>query len=74
LGWLALEEFDHMAGTKQTYQIELNPDQMAFLRSTKDKFDIADEGKVLRIVVDYLLTNPTIHNTVFGETRCLRCD
>lgn len=63
-----------MGGTKQTYQIDLNPDHLAFLRSTKDKFDIADEGKVVRIMVDYLLTNPAIHNTVFGETRCLRCD
>ena len=63
-----------MGGTKQTYEIELNPDHMAFLRTTKDKYGIPDEGKVIRVVLDYLVTSPNIHNTVFGDTRCLRCE
>ena len=63
-----------MAGPKQTYELELNSDQMGFIRSAKDRYGIPDESKVVRILVDYLLTNPGIHETVFTQTRCLRCD
>ncbi len=63
-----------MAGANGTYQIELKPDQMAFVRATMGKYNSPDESKVLRIVMDYLLTNPGVHDTVFGDTRCLRCD
>ena len=62
-----------MAGDKETYEIELNPDQMAFVESAREKYDIADTGKVMRVVMDYLITNPEIHDTVFSEPRCLRC-
>ena len=63
-----------MAGVKQTFQIDLNPDQMAFVRSAKEKYGIADEGKVVRIILDYILTNPSAHDTVFNDVRCLRCE
>ena len=63
-----------MAGEKETYEIQLNPDHMGFIRNAKDKYSIADESKVMRIMVDYLITNPGLHDTVFGETRCLRCE
>ena len=63
-----------MAGTKETYAIDLNPDIMENIRSTKDKYRIADESKVVRIALDYLFLNPNLHDTVFGETRCLRCE
>ena len=63
-----------MAGAKETYQFELTNDQIGFVRSAKEQYDIPDEGKVMRIIVDYLLSSPDIRNTVFNETRCLRCD
>ena len=63
-----------MAGAKQEYQFELTSDQMAFLRSAKERYGIPDESKVMRIVVDYLLSSPNVHESVFTETRCLRCD
>jgi hypothetical protein len=63
-----------MAGPKQTYEIELNSDQMAFIRSAKDRYGIPDESKVVRIIVDYLLSNGGVHESVFTQTRCLRCD
>ena len=62
-----------MAGTKETYAIDLNPDHMESIRSIQDKYNIADESKVVRIALDYLFTNPNLQDTVFGETRCLRC-
>ena len=63
-----------MAGPKLTYQFELNSDQMAFLTSAKEQYGIPDESKVVRIIVDYLLSTPDIHSAVFEYTRCLRCE
>jgi hypothetical protein len=63
-----------MAGPNETFEIELKPDQMAFVRSFREKYDIADDSKVLRIILDYILTSPRIHDTVFTEERCLRCE
>ena len=63
-----------MAGTKQPYEFELNSDQMGFIRSAKERYGIPDESKVVRIIVDYLPTNSGIHESVFTQTGCLRCD
>ena len=62
-----------MAGVKDAYQIDLNAEQIAFLKSTQEQYNIPDESKVVRIMVDYLLSNPDIQATVFDETRCLWC-
>ena len=63
-----------MGGAKETYDIQLNEDHMGFIRATKDKYKIRDDSKVVRIALDYLLTNPNLHHTVFAENRCLRCE
>ena len=62
-----------MAGDKETYEIALNPDQMAFVESAKEKYNLPDADKTMRIIMDYLITNPEVHDTVFSEPRCLRC-
>ena len=46
-----------MAGEKESYTLELNPDHMEFLTSIKEKYTIADESKVVRIALDYLFLN-----------------
>lgn len=63
-----------MAGEKEVYEIRLNADQMAFIRSAKDKYNIRDDSKAFRVVVDYLITNPEVHDEVFSQSRCLRCE
>jgi hypothetical protein len=63
-----------MHPVKESFEIDLNPDQMAFVRLTREKYGIADEGKVVRIIMDYIITTPSIHDTVFDEVRCLRCE
>ncbi len=63
-----------MAGVKETFEIELNPEQMVFIQSTKEQYGIASQDKVVRIIMDYIQTNPGIHESVFTETRCLRCE
>ena len=50
------------------------PDQMVFIRSAKERYEIASQDKVVRIIMDYILTNPGIHDSVFTEFRCLRCE
>ena len=62
-----------MAGDKQTYEIELNPDQMAFVQAMKEKYDLRDEGKTMRVIMDYLISNAEVHESVFTQVRCLRC-
>ncbi len=63
-----------MAGVKETFEIELNPEMMAFIQAAKEKYEIASQDKVVRIIMDYILTNPGIHDSVFTEFRCLRCE
>ena len=63
-----------MAGENEVYEIRLAPDQMAFIRSAKDKYNIRDESKAIRVVMDYLITNPGVHDEVFSQSRCLRCE
>ena len=62
-----------MAGAKDAYQIDLSAEQIAFLRSPQEQYNIPAESQVVRIMVDYLLSNPDIQATVFDETRCLWC-
>ena len=63
-----------MGGAKETYDIELNLDHMGFIQATREKYKIHSESKVVRIVLDYMLTNPNLHHMVFAENRCLRCE
>ncbi len=63
-----------MAGTKQTYEIDLNRDQIAFVRAATEKYNFVDESKVMRVILDFIQTSPNIHDTIFNQTRCLRCD
>ena len=50
------------------------PSTSGLINSSKEKYNIADEGKVVRIVMDYILVNPDIHDRVFKDVRCLRCE
>jgi len=63
-----------MAGPKETYEVQLNADQMAFIRSMKEKYEIADNSKTFRVVIDYLMVTQDVHDAVFGQSRCLRCE
>lgn len=63
-----------MAGPKETYTIQLNPDQMAYLRQAKEKYNLPTDDKALRVVLDYLITTPNIQDAIFTKPRCLRCE
>ena len=40
----------------------------------KDKYEIPDESKTFRVVIDYLMVTRNVHDDVFGQSRCFRCD
>ena len=63
-----------MASVKQSFEAELETDQIAFIRSMKNKYEIIDEGKTLRALIDYLIVNKGVHDEVFEKRRCFRCD
>ena len=63
-----------MASPKTTFELELGTDQLAFIRSMKNKYEIVDEGKTIRAVIDYLIVSKGVHDEVFGKRRCFRCD
>ena len=63
-----------MASVKQSFEVELETDQIAFIRSMKTQYEIVDEGKTLRALIDYLIVNKGVHDEVFGKRRCFRCD
>ena len=44
-----------MASIKQSFDVELGIDQIAFIRTMKDKYEIVDDGKTLRAIIDYLM-------------------
>ncbi len=63
-----------MPKRKETYEITLEADQISFIRRAKEKYDIPDESKVMRIIMDYVMINHSLHPTIFTEIRCRRCD
>ena len=62
-----------MAGPKEKLEVRLNVDHVRFAQSMMEKHEIRDEAKVLRIIMDYVISSPTIHDDIFTEVRCLRC-
>lgn len=71
---LSRQEQMEMAGTKTALTVDVNAEHIGIINASKEKYNIADEGKVVRIIMDYLITNPGIHDTVFKDVRCLRCE
>ncbi len=62
-----------MPKDKQAYELTLEVDQMNFLRSAAEKYGISDESKAARVVMDYVMSDRDIQDSVFSEVRCLRC-
>ena len=63
-----------MAGAKETFEVELNVDNRIFIKSAVEKYGIGSEDKVIRVIMDFIQTNPDLHESVFTEFRCLRCE
>jgi len=62
-----------MGGIKTEYSFELNQDHMTWLKEMCEKYTLEDEGKALRIVLDYVQEEAEL-DCVFEEIRCNHCD
>ena len=63
-----------MTSPRHTYEFQLESEHYELLGSAVDKYKIHDAGKALRIVLDYMVSNPEIHEEVFTKIRCLHCE
>ena len=61
-----------MGGIKVEQTFELNDDHIDWLKEMTKKFSLDDEGKALRIVLDYIKEEADL-STVFEEIRCNHC-
>ena len=62
-----------MPKDKDAYELTLETDHMDFLRGAAEKYGLSDESKAVRVVMDYVMLNAEIQDSVFSEVRCLRC-
>ncbi|MFT5716993.1 MAG: hypothetical protein ACJAWS_001830 [Oleiphilaceae bacterium] len=61
-----------MGGIKTNYSVELNEDQIMWLKQMTEKYSLDDEGKALRIVLDFVQEEADL-DAVFEEVRCGHC-
>jgi len=61
-----------MGDIKTTHSFELNEDHMTWLKAMTEKYALDDEGKALRIVLDYVQEADDF-DAVFEEIRCNHC-
>lgn len=61
-----------MGDIKTTYSFELNEDHMTWLKAMTEKYALDDEGKALRIMLDYVQEADDF-DAVFEEIRCNHC-
>ena len=62
-----------MGGIKVEHAFELNEDHVDWLKEMAAKYALDDEGKALRIVLDYIREEADL-SSVFEEIRCHHCD
>jgi hypothetical protein len=54
----------------ETRQIQLKPDQIAYLDEAVKAFGLPDSAKALRILINYAKENPDKRDEIFGDIHC----
>ena len=54
----------------QSREIQLKPEQAAYLDEAVKAFNLEDAGKALRILINYARENPDKRNEIFGDIHC----
>ena len=54
----------------QSREIELKPDQAAYLDEAVKAFNLPDAGKALRILINYARENPDKRDEIFSDIHC----
>ena len=57
----------------QSREIQLKPEQAAYLDEAVKAFKLEDAGKALRCLINYARENPEKRDDIFGEVRCADC-
>lgn len=58
---------------KTEHWMQLKPRQWKYLQEMAKKYQMPDESKVLRCLLDYAIKNPAIEAAIYTEIRCLDC-
>ncbi|MBT8486864.1 MAG: hypothetical protein HKO59_12215 [Phycisphaerales bacterium] len=58
---------------KEPYTIELNDRQHEYLERMRDKYDLPDVGKAVRVLVDFAMHEPAEEARLFTDIRCSGC-
>ena len=63
-----------MAGQKASFTFEMRDYQLSFLKDMVAQYKLPDEGKALRVLLDYAVSDADLE-TVFGKKnmRCIAC-
>ena len=61
-----------MAGAKVKMTYEVQPDMHEMLRSIVERYNLPDESKALRCLLDYAATDGD-WDAIFKTVRCRRC-
>lgn len=61
-----------MAGYKTKVMFEIHPDALQMLKTIVEKYQLPDESKALRCLLDYAATDGD-WDTIFAKVRCRRC-
>ncbi|MEM7229509.1 MAG: hypothetical protein AAF432_11930 [Planctomycetota bacterium] len=57
----------------EAHPIELKPAQMDYLRDMARKYDLPDEHKAIRCLIDFAMQESAHEKAIFEEIRCLHC-
>jgi hypothetical protein len=63
-----------MSDPKDKYTFDLKPRQYEYLQQIASSYEMPDESKALRALIDYAISYPDDEHHIFGETRCLDCE
>lgn len=63
-----------MAGNKESFTFEARDYQLSFLRDMMEKYGIKDEGKAMRVLLDYAVSDGDL-DLIFSKKnmRCIAC-
>ncbi len=61
-----------MGGMKVEHTFEINPDHLEWLQEMAETYALPDEGKALRILLDYAMSEGD-RDLIFDEIRCHHC-
>ena len=62
-----------MAGEKISVNFEINIDSLQMLEKITDKYELPDNSKTLRCLLDFVLEKESNWDAIFKKIRCIRC-